>query len=198
MLRDLIQTFRSLPRPGPSPADASSADMVPGKSVDELDAELRGALDRLVQPQDRPGYSTDLNWMPPWQQAAHAAFSDCTRRKRFSGHHARQSPPLRIKLLNETIQPLAHEIDARWGQLFPGRGRLSTQSTGAVSREHAGETLPDTEFSTGERTGLVILLRLLVLETVTKANFCWLDEPLEHLDPDPAGKSPESSPERAA
>lgn len=48
----------------------------------------------------------------------------------------------------------------------------------------AGETLSDTEFSTGERTGLVILLRLLVLETVTKANFCWLDEPLEHLDPD--------------
>jgi ABC-type polar amino acid transport system ATPase subunit len=27
-------------------------------------------------------------------------------------------------------------------------------------------------------------LRLLLLDTATRATFCWVDEPLEHLDPD--------------
>ncbi len=68
--------------------------------------------------------------------------------------------------------------------MFPRRGQLRTQSNGDVCRELGDESLPYTAFSTGERVGLVILLRLLVLETATKANFCWFDEPLEHLDPD--------------
>lgn len=29
-----------------------------------------------------------------------------------------------------------------------------------------------------------ILLRLLLLDTATRATFSWVDEPLEHLDPD--------------
>ena len=183
-LHALIQTFRSLPRPGPSPADASSADMVPGKSVDELDAELSGALDRLVQRRTELATAQSELDAILANQAAHAELQRLYAREAVLRASREAISTAKNKLLHETIQPLAHEIDARWGQLFPGRGRLSTQSTGAVSRELAGETLPDTEFSTGERTGLVILLRLLVLETVTKANFCWLDEPLEHLDPD--------------
>lgn len=183
-LHALIQTFRSLPRPGPCPADASSADMAPGRSVDELDAELSGALDRLVQRRTELATAkSELDGIMA-NQAAHAELQRLYAQEAVLRASREAISTAKNKLLHETIQPLAHEIDARWGQLFPGRGRLRTQSTGAVSRELAGETLPDTEFSTGERTGLVILLRLLVLETVTKANFCWLDEPLEHLDPD--------------
>ena len=68
--------------------------------------------------------------------------------------------------------------------MFPGRGQLRTQSNGDVTRNLNGEYLPYSAFSTGERAGLMILLRLLVLEASTKADFCWFDEPLEHLDPD--------------
>jgi DNA repair exonuclease SbcCD ATPase subunit len=183
-LHALIQSFRSLPRPGPSPAAATSADMTVGKSVDELDAELRDALDRLVRHRTELATSqAELDAILA-SQAAHTELQRLYAQEAVLRASREAISTAKNKLLYETIQPLAHELDARWGPLFPGRGRLRTQPTGAVSRELAGETLPDTEFSTGERTGLVILLRLLVLETVTKANFCWLDEPLEHLDPD--------------
>lgn len=183
-LHALVQTFRSLPRPGPSPADSIPVNMAAEKSVDELQADLRGALDRLVQRRTELATSqTELDAILA-NQAAHAELQRLYAREAVLRASREAISTAKNKLLHETIQPLAHEIDTRWGQLFPGRGRLSTQSTGAVSRELAGETLADAEFSTGERTGLVILLRLLVLETVTKANFCWFDEPLEHLDPD--------------
>jgi DNA repair exonuclease SbcCD ATPase subunit len=183
-LHTLIQTFRSLPRPGPRPADSIPADMAAGKSVDELEAELRGALDRLVQRRTELATAqTELDAILA-NQAAHAELQRLYTQEAVLRASREAISTAKNKLLHDTIQPLAHEIDARWGELFPGRGRLSTQPSGAVSRELAGETLADAEFSTGERTGLVILLRLLVLETVTRANFCWLDEPLEHLDPD--------------
>jgi DNA repair exonuclease SbcCD ATPase subunit len=180
----LIEVFRGLPHPGPRPADATPTGVTGGKSVDELDAELSDALDRFVQRRTelataQAGLDSILA-----NQAAHAELERLYTQEAILRVSRDAISAAKDKLLRETIQPLAQELDARWGQLFPGRGRLSTQSTGAVSRELAGENLPDTEFSTGERTGLVILLRLLVLETVTKANFCWLDEPLEHLDPD--------------
>jgi DNA repair exonuclease SbcCD ATPase subunit len=183
-LHALIQNFRSLPHPGPSPAAAIPADMEVRKSADELDAELRGALDRLVQRRTELATSQAQLDAILANQAAHTELQRLYAQEAVLRASRDAISTAKNKLLHETIQPLAHEIDARWEQLFPGRGHLSTQPTGAVSREFAGETLPDTEFSTGERTGLVILLRLLVLETVTKANFCWLDEPLEHLDPD--------------
>jgi DNA repair exonuclease SbcCD ATPase subunit len=183
-LHALIQSFRTLSRPGPSPAAAIPAEMAVGKSVDELDAELRGALDRLVQRRTKLATSQGELDAILANQAAHAELQRLYAQEAVLRASREAISTAKNKLLHETIQPLAHELDARWGPLFPGRGHLSTRSTGAVNRELAGETLSDTEFSTGERTGLVILLRLLVLETVTKANFCWLDEPLEHLDPD--------------
>lgn len=183
-LHTLIQTFRNLPPPGPSPADSIPDGTAVEKSVDEVQAELRGALDRLVQRRtELATLRTELDTTLA-NQVAHAELQRLYGQEAVLRATREAISAAKSKLLHETIQPLAREIDARWGQLFPGRGRLSTQSTGAVSRELAGETLADNEFSTGERTGLVILLRILVLETVTKANFCWLDEPLEHLDPD--------------
>lgn len=183
-LLSLIQAFHSLPHPGPSPADPISADMPMVKSAEELNAEMNSALDLLVQSRtDLTTSQAELDAMLA-SQAAHTELQRLYRQEAVLRASREAISTAKNKLLRETIQPLAHEIDSRWAQLFPGRGRLSTQSTGEVSREVAGETLTDTEFSTGERTGLVILLRLLVLETVTKANFCWLDEPLEHLDPD--------------
>ena len=87
------------------------------------------------------------------------------------------------ELIDQTIQPLAGELSERWSGLFQDRGRLSTSSNGQIAREVEDGALPYESFSTGERMGAIILLRLLVVEMVTSIDFCWFDEPLEHLDP---------------
>ncbi|GAA1290443.1 hypothetical protein Psi02_15360 [Planotetraspora silvatica] len=88
------------------------------------------------------------------------------------------------ELLDETIRPLAIEVDQRWKALFPARGDLTTYSDGNITRTVNGHSLPYDSFSTGESMGATILLRLLVAQMATTADFCWFDEPLEHLDPD--------------
>jgi DNA repair exonuclease SbcCD ATPase subunit len=88
------------------------------------------------------------------------------------------------ELLDTTIRPLAAEVNQRWKALFPDRGDLNTYSDGNITRTVNGHPLPYDSFSTGEGMSATILLRLLVIQMVTTANFCWFDEPLEHLDPD--------------
>jgi DNA repair exonuclease SbcCD ATPase subunit len=88
------------------------------------------------------------------------------------------------ELLDETIRPLAVEVNQRWKALFPDRGDLNTYSDGRITRTVNGHQLPYDSFSTGETMGATILLRLLVAEMATTTDFCWFDEPLEHLDPD--------------
>lgn len=88
------------------------------------------------------------------------------------------------ELLDATIRPLAMEVDQRWKALFPDRGDLNTRSDGDITRTINGYQLPYDSFSTGEGMGATILLRLLVAQMATTADFCWFDEPLEHLDPD--------------
>jgi DNA repair exonuclease SbcCD ATPase subunit len=88
------------------------------------------------------------------------------------------------ELLDKTIRPLAIEVDQRWKALFPSRGDLNTYSDGNITRTVSEQTLPYSSFSTGESMGATMLLRLLVAQMTTTADFCWFDEPLEHLDPD--------------
>jgi DNA repair exonuclease SbcCD ATPase subunit len=87
-------------------------------------------------------------------------------------------------LLQGTITPLVQEITAQWKRLFSDRGVIDMNSQGELSRLVNGEILGFESFSTGEKMGAQILLRLLLLDTATRAKFCWVDEPLEHLDPD--------------
>ena len=88
------------------------------------------------------------------------------------------------ELLLQTIEPLAREVDQRWKALFPDRGELTTHADGSVTRNVNGYDLPYDAFSTGEGMGATIVLRLIVAQMATTADFCWFDEPLEHLDPD--------------
>jgi recombinational DNA repair ATPase RecF len=183
-LQALLLDFRGLPHPGEKPFERESSDTADDRPVDELSSELHDSFERLVQSRSELARAqSELDSMLADQSAnmelQRLYTQDAALRASREAISATKN-----QLLRETIQPLAREIDQRWRQLFPDRGRLHIQSTGAVSRELGDEALPDSDFSTGERTGLVILLRLLVLDTMTKANFCWLDEPLEHLDPE--------------
>src|SRR6266567_1030395 len=87
-------------------------------------------------------------------------------------------------LLDGTIAPLAREISSRWKRLFADRGAITLSGEGALSRDVNGETLPLRSFSTGEKMAARLLLHLLALDAATQAGFCWIDEPLAHLDPD--------------
>jgi DNA repair exonuclease SbcCD ATPase subunit len=87
-------------------------------------------------------------------------------------------------LLDGTIAPLTREISSRWKRLFADRGTITLSGQGALSRDVNGETLPLRSFSTGEKMTARLLLHLLALDAATQAGFCWIDEPLEHLDPD--------------
>jgi DNA repair exonuclease SbcCD ATPase subunit len=87
-------------------------------------------------------------------------------------------------LLDGTIAPLTREISNRWKRLFADRGAIMLSGEGAISRDVNGETLPLRSFSTGEKMTAGLLLQLLAVDAATHAGFCWIDEPLEHLDPD--------------
>jgi DNA repair exonuclease SbcCD ATPase subunit len=85
-------------------------------------------------------------------------------------------------LMAQTVSPLADELDSRWKLLFADRGDVRLES-GLLSREINGQSLSYDAFSEGEKAFAQVLLRLLVLDAATRAGFCWIDEPLEHLDP---------------
>jgi DNA repair exonuclease SbcCD ATPase subunit len=183
-IRELIQTFRSIPSPGSKPVTEIGEAPHEQESVSELEAEARSAFDRLIESRAALDRAKAEFESAVANEEAHNHL-----RKLYEEEAILRASRVAIsaatrQLLDQTIQPLAAEVNARWNEVFPRRGRLRTLSNGNVSREFDGGSLPYSAFSTGERTGLVVLLRLLVLETSTKANFCWFDEPLEHLDPD--------------
>lgn len=85
--------------------------------------------------------------------------------------------------LKELIAPMREEIGTRWEQLFIDRPDLQIEPSGAISRLVNGESLPFKAFSAGEQMSARLLLRLIMIASTTAAGFCWIDEPLEHLDP---------------
>lgn len=83
----------------------------------------------------------------------------------------------------EKVDPLRRAIESRWKQLMRGVSTLSWQP-GEVKLIHGDHEVDYRNFSGGERTIATILTQLLVILATTEAKFLWLDEPLEHLDPD--------------
>lgn len=90
----------------------------------------------------------------------------------------------RAALLKEGIEPLAESLDMHWSQLFRNRPGLSLAGDGGLTRPVGNAALTSSHFSDGERMVAQLLLRLLVLKATTRLPFMWIDEPLEHLDPD--------------
>jgi len=89
------------------------------------------------------------------------------------------------EVLRETVTPLSKQIGDRWKNLFQDRGDLQTLPDGTMTRRLANhEELPFHSFSTGGGMVATLLTRLLVTHLATNADFCWFDEPIEHLDPD--------------
>jgi DNA repair exonuclease SbcCD ATPase subunit len=183
-LRELQQKLRQVPQPGPAPSMGELTPEATPDSVEVLSILVSESLDRLVAARtDHGTASAQLADAQSNEKAAAELLRLFTHEATL--RIAREAAASTVReLLDGTIRPLRSELDARWKHLFPGRGGVSTEPDGDMTREVDGEALPFASFSTGERMGALILLRLLVLHTATNANFCWFDEPLEHLDPD--------------
>lgn len=183
MVRNLRSEWDRIPTPHsrPDPVDDSDEEQVDSS---QMAAMVEAALSALVEARASHVQSS--------RELDDARAADEAMRELESLF--RQDATLRVaieatestltELLDETIHPLAVEIDQRWRALFPDRGDLTTYSDGNITRTVNGHPLPYDSFSTGESMGATILLRLLVAQMATAADFCWFDEPLEHLDPD--------------
>lgn len=87
------------------------------------------------------------------------------------------------ELLNAELEPIAAAIDDRWTRLFPDRPELHFDLDGNPWRPIGTHRLDIEAFSAGEQIAARLLMQLAILTTATSVNFCWIDEPLEHLDP---------------
>ncbi|MEC3978723.1 AAA family ATPase [Amycolatopsis sp. H20-H5] len=181
-LTEIRARWRRLRRPGNRPQSADGDGDATASA--ELDEMSRVALDALVDARtEQSRLETDL------AQAREA--DDAMRRlEALFRQEATLTVALqateatRDELLEETVRPLANEVNQRWKALFPTRGDLRTSANGDITRSISGYELPFDAFSTGESMGAAIIVRLLAAQMATGADFCWFDEPLEHLDPE--------------
>ncbi|HVL04868.1 MAG TPA: AAA family ATPase [Acidimicrobiales bacterium] len=86
-------------------------------------------------------------------------------------------------VLGRQLEPLAAEVNRRWEAVFPDRPNLQLTPDGELSRDIDGAPLEFAAFSAGEQTVAKLMMRLTTLLATTTVPFCWIDEPLEHLDP---------------
>ena len=90
----------------------------------------------------------------------------------------------RRRILDENIAPLEELLAENWSNLFVDRPGVGLQGDGTISRRIGAEELAYEHFSDGEKMVTQLILRVLVLRATTRLGFFWVDEPLEHLDPD--------------
>jgi DNA repair exonuclease SbcCD ATPase subunit len=90
----------------------------------------------------------------------------------------------RLRILTESVEPLEELLADNWHNLFVDRPGVGLDGDGSVSRRIGDELLAYEQFSDGEKMVTQLLLRVLVLRATTRLGFFWVDEPLEHLDPD--------------
>jgi DNA repair exonuclease SbcCD ATPase subunit len=86
-------------------------------------------------------------------------------------------------VLTRQLEPVAAEVNRRWEAVFPDRPNLYVLPDGQMSRRIDGDELEFGAFSAGEQTVAKLMMRLTTLLATTTVPFCWVDEPLEHLDP---------------
>lgn len=87
------------------------------------------------------------------------------------------------EVLRNEVAPLAEKVGERWNTLFPDRPELRFDLEGDLWREFRGHRLNVEAFSKGEQIAARLLMQLAILTSATSVEFCWIDEPLEHLDP---------------
>jgi DNA repair exonuclease SbcCD ATPase subunit len=181
-LTGLRARWRQLRRPGNQPLSADSDGEGTASAV--LDEMAQVALDALVDARTKHSrVETELAQAREADDAMRR-LETLFRQEATLTVALQATDATRDELLEETVRPLANEVNQRWKALFPTRGDLRTTANGDITRSISGYELPFDAFSTGESMGAAIIVRLLAAQMATGADFCWFDEPLEHLDPE--------------
>lgn len=181
-LTGIRDRWRQLRRPGERPTSADGSRETTAST--ELGQMARAAFETLVHA--RAEQSRVEAELAQAQEADDAMrrLEKLFRQEATLTVALRATAATREGLLEETVRPLAAEVNDRWKVLFPARGSLHTAANGDITRSISGHDLPFDAFSTGESMGAAIIVRLLAAQMATGADFCWFDEPLEHLDPE--------------
>lgn len=183
-IRELRSAAQQVPSLPPEPALLADAGVLAARGSEDLIDAARNARQKLIEAStdhrraqeqldaELTAASANQHLIALWTEAAHLEVAKSAAQATVT------------ELLKGTIGPLANEITQRWTTLFPQRGEVRTTPSGTITRSLGEAELPFTAFSTGESTGAILLLRLLVVQMATSASFCWFDEPLEHLAPE--------------
>ena len=168
----------------PQPAEPAADDDATASDPDERTRTEQAALESLIQARTRlAAAERDLSDAQEADAAMRELQTLFDRQARVTIALDSTEKTLR-DLLDEAVRPMASAVNERWTTLFPDRGPLRTAADGTVTRTVNQHELPFDSFSAGEGAGLTLLIRLVVASMATNANFCWFDEPLEHMDPD--------------
>jgi DNA repair exonuclease SbcCD ATPase subunit len=158
----------------PGPAAAAALDDARRGSVElaerhgALTAQLRAARQRLA----------DLDTAA----ADQAALTAAAREDLILEVAQNSMTSLADRYLTQRINPLATEISHRWKLLFGSEG-LRFGASGQLTFSEGGLDLLLEDLSGAERATALLVTRLLLAASATRASTIWFDEPLEHLDP---------------
>jgi DNA repair exonuclease SbcCD ATPase subunit len=170
------------PRPAePSPADVTGEDSL--ESFDQARIELEHAAavhnaavaratqlaEALVEAYDAEARTAES--VSAWRRWALTAAASSTLMDTID------------EVLANEVEPLAVKVGERWNTLFADRPDLRFDLDGDLWREFRGHRLGIDAFSAGEQMAARLLMQLAILTSATSVKFCWIDEPLEHLDP---------------
>jgi DNA repair exonuclease SbcCD ATPase subunit len=181
-LRQLRHRLINEPAPGdaPPPPDPDQAAMSEAQAMERFEAAVATAAERrtiLVETRRRreAGESARVEL-----ETVTAAFE----RSATLEAAAAALEAARLRILSESVEPLEELLADNWRNLFVDRPGVGLDGDGSVSRRIGSELLQYEQFSDGEKMVTQLLLRVLVLRATTRLGFFWVDEPLEHLDPD--------------
>ena len=169
-LRPPVEPDEADPGPAATAAliDARRRDVELAERHGALSAQLRAARQRL----------SDLDTAAADQAALVAA----SREDLVLEVTQNSMTALADRYLTQRINPLATEISHRWKLLFGSEG-LRFGAHGQLTFSEGGVDLLLEDLSGAERATAVLVTRLLLAASATRASTIWFDEPLEHLDP---------------
>jgi DNA repair exonuclease SbcCD ATPase subunit len=180
-LRELRSRLADEPQPGPEPpALDDDPTMSEPDALERFDLAVETAAERraiLTEAQRRRAECESV-------QDELAAVTAAFERAATLEATAAALEAARRRLLDESIEPLEDLLAENWRKLFVDRPGIGLQGDGTLRRRIGTEDLDYEQFSDGEKMVAQLVLRVLVLRATTRLGFFWIDEPLEHLDPD--------------
>ena len=181
--RALMRQVDTLGARPPAPPEGSAPEIDPEPQYDQARSQLEQAAAKLQAVRTRIEQLTAAVSEARDTDAKAAESERAWRRWALTSAAATTLHNAINDALTNRIEPVAQSVGERWNSFFEDRPQLWFDLHGDMWRNVGEKRLPIEAFSTGERTTARLLMQLAILTSATRVDFCWLDEPLEHLDP---------------